>query len=194
MNTDPPEPPEDAPPDPGPFTQEIQHTPIGARVPESVSRGVFSTGAIVLQGQHEFVLDFLLRMSQPHQVVARVILPVSIVPGAIAALRENLGKYQTKFGPPMSLPTSNVRPPTINELYEQLKLPDDRLGGTYANGLIITHSASDFGFDFIANLYPRPVVACRVFLSAPQVPGLLATLNGSYQQFLQKRDTMPPPG
>ena len=45
------------------------------------------------------------------------------------------------------------------------------MGGAYANGVLISHSAAEFGFDFIANFYPRPVVNCRVFMSAPQVPG-----------------------
>ena len=197
MNTDPPNPPENEPPsdDPGAFTQEIQHTAISARVPEKVSRGVFSTGVLVLQGQHEFVLDFLLRMAQPHQVVARVVLPASILPSVIAALRDNLGKYQAKFGPPMALPAPppNARPPAIAEIYEQLKLSDDLLDGAYANGVMISHTAAEFGFDFIANFYPRSVVSSRIFLSAPQVPGLLATLNGSYQQYQQKRAATPPP-
>ncbi len=196
MNSDPPNPPPTPPPgEPGAFTQEIQHTAISARVPDKVSRGVFSTGVLVFQGQHEFVLDFLLRMAQPHQIVARVVLPISILPSVIAALRENLGKYQAKFGPPMALPAAppNVKPPSIQEIYEQLKLPDELLGGAYANGVMISHTAAEFGFDFIANFYPRSVVTCRVFLSAPQVPGLLSSLNGSFQQYLQKRAAQQPP-
>lgn len=196
MNNDPPIPPPDPPPrgEPNAFTQEIQHTAISARVPDKVSRGVFSTGVLVFQGQHEFVLDFLLRMAQPHQIVARVVLPISILPSVIAALRDNLGKYQSKFGTPMALPTAppNTKPPSIQEIYDQLKLPDDMLAGAYANGVMISHTAAEFGFDFIANFYPRSAVACRVFLAAPQVPGLLASLNGSFQQFLQKRAAQPP--
>ena len=56
----------------GPFCEEVQHSQISAVVPERVARGVFSTGAVVVQGPHEFILDFLLRMSQPQQVAARV--------------------------------------------------------------------------------------------------------------------------
>ena len=44
--------------DPGSFTQEFQHTQVSARVPERVGRGVFCTGALVLQGPNEFVIDF----------------------------------------------------------------------------------------------------------------------------------------
>ena len=65
---------------------------------EKVGRGVFSTGALVLQGPHEFAIDFVLRMAQPQQIVARVVLPVSIVQPVINALRDNLAKYQSKFG------------------------------------------------------------------------------------------------
>src|SRR3974390_2707630 len=99
MSSKPPNQPNDQPPpDPsGAFTQEIQHAQVGARVPEKVARGVFSTGAMVLQGPFEFVLDFVLRMNQPQQIVARVILPIGLMPGFINALRENLTNYQSKF-------------------------------------------------------------------------------------------------
>ena len=82
----------------GPYCEEIQHSQVSALVPERVSRGVFSTGAVVVQGAHEFILDFLLRMSQPQQVAARVVLPPGVVAQFIAALTDNLNNYQSKFG------------------------------------------------------------------------------------------------
>ena len=178
----------------GAVTQEIRHAQISARVPEKVGRGVFSTGAIVLQGPQEFVLDFLLRMAQPHLVVARVILPPSVMPRLIAALRENLQNFQTRFGPPPALPTQppSATPPSIEEIYDQLKLPDEGLSGVYANVAMISHSPSEFCFDFITNFYPRSAVSCRVFLAAPQVPRLLDTLTKSFEQF-QRRIAQPPP-
>src|ERR1700727_1646508 len=93
--TTPPREGEDKPP-PGALTQELQHAADSARVPEKIGRGVFSTGALVIQGPHEFAIDFLLRMAHPQQVVARVLLPATIMPSVIAALRDNLGKYQAK--------------------------------------------------------------------------------------------------
>jgi hypothetical protein len=184
--TDPGQPP--PPNDPGAFTQEIKHQPVGARVPEKVARGVLSTGAIVLQGPHEFILDFLLRMNQPHQVAARVVLPPAVVAAFINALNENLRNYQARFGPPPPLPVppQPPTPPPIDEIYGQLKLPDDMLAGVYANAVMIVHTPSEFCFDFIANSYPRPVVSSRVFLATPQVPPLLNTLTRSFQQYQQK--------
>ncbi len=178
--------------EPGSYSQEIQHQQISARVPEKVARGVFSTGAMVFQGQHEFVIDFVLRMAQPQQISARVVLPLSIMPSLIAALRENLNNYQSKFGPPTALPTPppSAAPPPIDEIYGQLKLSDDMLSGVYANAVMIAHSPAEFYLDFITNFYPRSAVSCRVYLSAPQVPALLNTLNRAFQQYQQKLAAM----
>src|SRR5207302_4392851 len=169
MNSEKPDNPDDSsrqpPPDPGAFTQEVQHQQISARVPERVARGVFSTGAMIFQGPHEFVVDFVLRMAQPHQIVARVVLPLSIMPSVIGALRENLGNYTSKFGPPPALPAPPTQPtpPPIEEIYSQLKLADEMLSGFYANAVMIAHSSAEFYFDFITNFYPRSAVSCRVY-------------------------------
>ena len=65
--------------EPDHLQQQFQFQPLSARVPERVARGVFSTGAIVLQGPDEFIIDFILRLAHPHQVVARIVLPVMVV-------------------------------------------------------------------------------------------------------------------
>jgi hypothetical protein len=57
--------------DPHTFSREVHHSGATARVPERVARGVFSTGVLVLEGPTEFVLDFVQRLSLPHQIVAR---------------------------------------------------------------------------------------------------------------------------
>lgn len=174
--------------DPGAYTQEIHHSQISARVPEKVGRGVFSTGTLIMQGPHEFVIDFVLRMAHPHQIAARVVLPPSIMPSLIAALRDNLNKYTTQFGAPPALPTppNPPAPPPIEEIYDQLKLPEEVQSGAYANAVMIAHTPAEFCFDFITNFYPRSGVSCRVYLSAPQVPGFLNTLTRSWQQYQQK--------
>jgi Protein of unknown function (DUF3467) len=179
---------------PEPFSQEVQHSHVSARVPEKVGRGVFSTGVMILQGQHEFVLDFALRMAQPHQIVARVVLPHSLIPAFLAALRDNLAGYQSKFGPPPALPTppNPPPPPPIDEIYSQLKLPEELMSGVYANAVMIAHTPAEFAFDFITNFYPKSAVSCRVYFSAPQVPGLFQTLSRSWQQFQQKHGGQPP--
>ncbi len=79
-----------------------------ARVPEHVSRGVFSTGAIVMTGSTEFILDFVQNLGRPHQVVARIVLPHVVMPQFADALSTNIELYRQRFGP---LPNSNPTPP-----------------------------------------------------------------------------------
>lgn len=206
---------DDQPPFPGqnpaaggnePYSQEIQHSQVGAIVPERVARGAFSTGAVVLNGTHEFIIDFLLRMTKPHQVAARVILPPAVVPRLIAALRENIENYKKKFGPPASpqltpeaqaAQANQATKTTPQELYEQLKLADDVISGTYANAVMIGHTATEFSFDFITSFFPRSAVSCRVYLAAPNVPRFLESLTHSFEQFqrkiAQQQQQTPPP-
>ncbi len=173
---------------PEPVTQEVRHSQVSARVPEKVRNGIFSTGAIVLQGPQEFILDFVQRLAHPHTIAARVILPPGVIARFIAALQENLRRYEQHFGPPPKMPTPPVTapPPSIEDIYDQLKLPDEQLSGVYANAVMISHTPGEFCLDFITNFYPRSAVTCRVFLSAAQAPRFLETLSRSFQQFQQK--------
>ncbi len=187
-----PEPNEDGPEqDPqgpeGSHVERVRTQHVTARVPESVSRGVFSTGAIVMTGATEFVLDFIQRIGRPHQVAARVVLPHAVMPQFIEALRKNLEMYEQRFGPPKELPRPQTpQRPSVQEIYDDLKLPDDVLSGAYANGVMVGHTASEFNLDFLTNFFPNSAVSCRVFLSAPQVPRVLETLTNTYQQFQQR--------
>lgn len=178
----------------GTYHQELQHTQVSARIPEKVSHGVFSTGAIVINGAHEFVIDFLMSMTAPRRVAARVILPLSVVPLFINALKDNMSKFQQNFGQPPKLPVPppGTQAPPIADVYEQLKLPDEMLSGVYANTVMIVHTPAEFCFDFITSFYPRSAVAARVYLSVPHVPQLLDSLTRSWDQFERKRQGLPP--
>lgn len=184
-------------------SQQIQHSQVGALVPEKVARGTFSTGAVVLNGTHEFIVDFLLRMTKPHQVAARVVLPPPVVPRMIQALEENLNNYRGRFGEPKLPDAAQPKPDqkaqqqvNAQELYEQLKWGQTDMHGTYANAVMIGHTPTEFSFDFITTFFPRSVVSNRVFLSAPNVPRLLESLKHSwnqYQQKLHEAQNPPPP-
>jgi hypothetical protein len=181
--------------DPHTFSREVHFSNVGARVPEAVGKGVFSNGILIFQGQSEFILDFLLRMSQPHQIVARVVVPIGMVPRLIQALRENLENYRKTFGPPPALPMPPppAKPPSIEEIYGSLKLPEDVQSGAYANAALVSHSASEFCLDFITNFYPKAAVSTRVFFSTPQVPIMLNSLVQSWQTYEAKLHQQNPP-
>lgn len=75
-----------------------------ARVPDHVATGVFSTGAIVVTGPTEFIIDFLQTIGRPHRVAARVIIPHPVMPQFIEALGKNLAIYSDRFGTPPTPP------------------------------------------------------------------------------------------
>ncbi len=204
--------------------QQVRSSHIGALVPTHVARGIFSTGVAVLQGNHEFIVDFLLQMQQPQQVAARVILPPMVVGQFLQALGENITKYEKRFGAivlpqtqtesapaafeqpgitnvpeiPASVSSESPAPApprhSAEDLYDQLRLSEDVMTGQYANAVMIGHTASEFSFDFIATFYPRSVVVQRVFLAAPNVPRLKDSLAQSFEQFRRRRGNPPQSG
>ncbi len=168
-----------------------------ARVPDHVAGGCFSTGVIVMTGPNEFIIDFLQTIGRPHRVASRVIMPHSVMPQFIEALDKNLSIYRERFGDPPSAPKVPVDPrerrPTPQEIYDDLKMPDEVLSGAYANGVMIGHGASEFGLDFLTSFFPQSAVSSRVFLAAGQVPRLLESLSGSLRQLQQQRAQLLPP-
>lgn len=169
-------------------SEQVRMQHVTARVPERVSAGAFSTGVIVMTGASEFILDFIQNIGGPPQVAARVIMPHAALPQFADALRKNLGIYTDRFGAPPELPKPQQppRPQTAQEVYDELKLPDNLLSGAYANGVMIGHSASEFKLDFLTNLFPHSAVSSRVYLSAPQIPRLLESLESTFAQFQQR--------
>lgn len=171
-----------------------QNPALRARVPDAVAGGHFSTGAIVMTGPTEFVIDFLQTIGRPHRVASRIVIPHAVMPQFIEALGKNLDIYRSRFGDPPSPQGPQVpdaRRPTPQEIYDDLKLPDEVLSGTYANGVMIGHGATEFGLDFLTSFFPQSAVSSRVFLAAGQVPRLLESLRGAVKQ-LQQRQQPPP--
>ena len=177
----------------GAFSQDVRVPQNTARVPEKVRGGLCATGAIVLNGPHEFMVDFVQRLASPQQLAARVVIPTTLMPAFIKALNDNIANFTSRFGPPPTLPSPppGTPMPPINEVYEQMKITDEVLGGTYCNAVMIAHSPAEFCFDFITSSFPRSVVAARIMMAAPHAPKLLDSLRKSWDQY-QKRQQMPP--
>lgn len=169
---------------------------IRARVPDHVADGIFSTGCIVMTGPNEFIVDFLQTIGRPHRIARRIIIPHAVMPQFIEALGKNLDLYRKRFGeiplPPTNQTEPGQRRPSPQDIYDDLKLPDDVLSGTYANGVMIGHGASEFGLDFLTSFFPQSAVSARVFLAAGQVPRLLDSLRGAVKQYEQRRGGEPP--
>ena len=188
--------PRNVPPKPpDAITQQVQYSHLSARVPDKIGRGAFATNAVVLTGAQELVCDFLLRMAPPFLVSARVVLPYTALGPMIQAIGENVENFKARFGAPAALPPPppNVTQPNISELYEQLKITEEVAVGAYANTLMISHTASEFCMDVILDLFPRPTVTQRIYMSASQVPPFLHTLKRTLEQLQQRNAQGQPP-
>jgi hypothetical protein len=71
---------------------------VSARVPESVAKGEFCTGVVVMASPQELVLDFIQTLVQPNQLVSRVVMPWPTLPSLLKALRQNLENHDRRFG------------------------------------------------------------------------------------------------
>lgn len=174
--------------DPATYSQKFSHAPVAARVPEKVGKGVFSTGICIQDTPTEFIVDFLQSLSRPAAIVARVIITPPVMGGFVQSLRENLNRYIQSFGAPTPLPKPppNQPKPSIQEIYEHFKMPEDLYSGSYANSFLIAHGPSEFCFDFITGFFPTAAVSCRAYLSAQQIPRMLDTLNMAFIQHQQR--------
>ena len=169
-------------------SQQVRLNNVTARVPESIRRGVFSTGAIVMSGPNELLIDFIQRMGRPHHVAARVVLPLAAMPQVIDAIERNLNEHELKFGKVKELPKPDqgTPRPNIQEVYDNLKLPDEMLSGTYANAVLIGFTGAEFSFDFVTHFFPHAAVCNRVFLAASHVVQLLDSLKSNLKQVQQR--------
>lgn len=163
--------------------QQVQVPNTTARVPEAVGRGVFSTGAIVMVGQYNVVIDFVQQFGSPAQLVSRVVMPHQVLAQFVAALDQNLNMFVNKFGTPPPMPRpENPERRSVKEIYDNIKLPEEKLSGSFAEAVMIRHSPAEFCLDFITRFFPHAAVSSRVFLSAAQVPPFLHALKANLEK------------
>lgn len=65
----------------------------------------------------------------------------------------------------------------IQDIYDDLRLPDDLLAGRFANKVIVRHTGVECVFDFISQLFPKPCVSARVIMATERSTSLLQSLR-----------------
>lgn len=65
---------------------------------DEMSRGRFSNTMIITHSPEEFIIDWLLGSPSGTHLVSRIIVSPGHVKRIIAALNDNLNKYEQKFG------------------------------------------------------------------------------------------------
>ena len=165
-------------PKPGESFQQINLNTATARVPEHVAGGVFASNVMSLAGPQEFILDFIQGLAKPAQVTARVVLPHAVMERLVNALKEQYAAYCRAFGAPPPMPKPPGRPLSIEEVYQNVKVPEGVQSGAYANGFHITVSPAEWSLDFVTKFYPHSAVAARVHIAAARMPSMIDSLSG----------------
>lgn len=91
---------------------------INIEISEEVAEGIYSNLAIISHSNAEFVIDFIRMMPNvpKAKVKSRIVLTPQHAKRLLAALRDNLHKYEMQFGkidePDHQLPPMNFGTPT----------------------------------------------------------------------------------
>lgn len=71
---------------------------IKVNFPEKLQAGVYSNNMVVAHTREEFLMDFMLMSPQGGIVTARVIISPGHMKRIIAALQDNMRKYEATYG------------------------------------------------------------------------------------------------
>ncbi len=71
---------------------------IKVNFPPNLHGGVYSNNMVVTHTKEEFILDFLMVVPPAGTVTARVIVSPGHMKRILAALQENISKYENAFG------------------------------------------------------------------------------------------------
>ena len=75
-------------------TKELQ-----IRLKEDVAGGVYANSMMVQHTREEFVMDFAMVVQGSGSIVARVVTSPAHIKRVVAALQDNLTRYEKIFGP-----------------------------------------------------------------------------------------------
>jgi hypothetical protein len=75
-----------------------QKKEVKVRFPEKLSAGVYANNMFVSHTKEEFIMDFLMIAPPGGVVTSRIIVSPGHIKRIIAALQENIKKYENRFG------------------------------------------------------------------------------------------------
>ena len=158
--------------------------PPSFRIDPATRRGAYATGFIVIHTRDEFILDFVAGFDPPARVVGRIVATPVHLKRILAALLDNAGRYEKTYGPiPAKIESTRAKPGQLNDVYAQLHVSDDVLGGIYANGLAVLHTPHEFIMDFTVNFPPAAKVTARIIVSPPHLRRIISVLGDNISQY-----------
>ena len=71
---------------------------VQVKFPDNLQGGVYSNNMVVSHTKEEFIMDFLMVAAPAGSVTSRVIVSPGHIKRIVAALNENIAKYESMFG------------------------------------------------------------------------------------------------
>lgn len=78
---------------------------------------------------------------------------------------------------------NNAPPSKQNQQQIQIKASDDKLAGSYANMMQISHNREEFVFDFVNLLPPSGHLVSRILVSPAHAKRILAALDENIKKY-----------
>lgn len=79
------------------MTEQEKAPEVKVKLPEDIKRGAYCNLMIVTHTKEEFIMDFILASPPEAVVTSRVIMSPGHMKRTVAALQENLAKYEKQF-------------------------------------------------------------------------------------------------
>ncbi|MBA61069.1 MAG: hypothetical protein CMJ76_01775 [Planctomycetaceae bacterium] len=131
-----------------PQSGSVHANTVAARVSEGASRGVFSTGVVLLTGGSEFIVDFVQNLGSPTCVVSRVIIPHGAMHRIIDAIERNVEGHEDRYGPivdgsTVAEPAAGQTEPNVKEKLTAEDLTSEQLVGIGESGATVGNDNSE---------------------------------------------------
>lgn len=168
-------------PDPSPAQ------PPKPRVDPPAGDGIYATGLIVIHTRDEFLFDFISGLDTPAKLAGRVLITPSHAKRMLRALIENFGRYEHAYGGVnQPVEPSRAKPGQVNDVYSQLQISNQVVGGKFANGLVVKHTQEIFIMDFTLNFPPGAKVTTRVLVSPAHFRRIIGVLGDNIAQYEER--------
>ncbi len=114
--------------------------------------------------------------------------PLSFVGSRGGAHAANPQYHRAAPGPddeePLALRPEDAPEAAVSEPQKlQIKIPDDVLGGVYANQMVVSHTREEFLLDFINLFPPGGVVNARVIVSPGHMKRMIRALSENLSRY-----------
>lgn len=159
-------------------------------IAEAVARGVYANSMMITHTREEFLLDFINAFPPRATVAARVITSPGHLKRLIKTFRENLEKFEGKFGsipeaaaPPKTPATPSAAGKGKTPQGLPLNISDSMARGAYSNSIMVSHTREEFIIDFLSAFPPQATVTARVITSPGHLKRLIRTLRKNLEKY-----------